>query len=147
MPHRAACCARSIAAAVVAVAVIIAAPATASDQVLPDRSIGAPPACGDLSVASLMEAECLVVDEASGEEADAAPMTVAGPAISASAADGLATASAAPSTFAASCRYDANVVFYAQNEWVTVGRTLAANSSPCAEYWIHIPTLAANKLA
>jgi len=132
---------------VFAVAVIIAAPATASDQVLPDRSIGSPPACGDLSVASLMEAECLVVDEASGEEADAAPMTVAGPAISASAADGLASATAAPSTFVASCRYDANVVFYAQNDWVTVGRTLAANSSPCAEYWIHIPTLAANKLA
>lgn len=132
----------SVAAAVLLITIVIASPAAASDNALPDRSVGAPPECGDLTVASLMAAECFVVDEPALETSvPAETPTLSG------AVEQAALASTAPASFAASCRYDANVVFYTQNEWLTVGRTLSANASPCAEYWIHIPTLAANKLA
>lgn len=36
-------------------------------------------------------------------------------------------------------------VFYAQNDWLRLATTLAANASPCAQYYISIPPLAADK--
>jgi hypothetical protein len=128
-------------------ATIVGAPsAAAGDDAPADRSVGPPPACGDVSVASLMAAECFAGAEPLPEDAAASGASAESALIQAAAGEP-PLATAAPSSFAASCRYDANVIFYAQNEWITVGRTLAAHASPCAEYWIHVPTLAANKLA
>src|SRR3989440_3607725 len=38
-------------------------------------------------------------------------------------------------------------VFYAESEWLRLATKLAANASPCAEYYISIPPIAADKTA
>ncbi len=45
---------------------------------------------------------------------------------------------------AGSCR-PARVIIYAQTDWLRVATELAANSSPCAQYYISVPPLAADK--
>src|SRR5690348_4578301 len=42
------------------------------------------------------------------------------------------------------CR-PARVIFYAQTDWLRLATRLAANPSPCAQYYVSIPPLAANK--
>lgn len=44
----------------------------------------------------------------------------------------------------ASCR-PARVVFYAANDWLRLATTLAANASPCADYYISVPPLTSDK--
>jgi hypothetical protein len=39
------------------------------------------------------------------------------------------------------------LVFYAQTDWLRLATKLAANASPCAQYYISIPPLSANKTA
>jgi hypothetical protein len=43
------------------------------------------------------------------------------------------------------CRTNAEAVFWTGTDWERLGRALAANRSPCADYWLSIPPLAANK--
>jgi hypothetical protein len=45
---------------------------------------------------------------------------------------------------AADCR-PLRAVFYAATDWLRLATKLAANPSPCADYWISIPPLAGNK--
>jgi hypothetical protein len=45
---------------------------------------------------------------------------------------------------AGSCR-PSRVVVYAQTDWLRVATELAANSSPCAQYYVSVPPLAADK--
>ena len=47
---------------------------------------------------------------------------------------------------AADCR-PLRAVFYAASDWLRLATKLAANASPCAEYYISIPPLAADKTA
>lgn len=49
----------------------------------------------------------------------------------------------------ANCRLHAEVVFWTAsfNDWLLLGQQLAANPSPCADYYISIPPLAADKTA
>ncbi len=50
-----------------------------------------------------------------------------------------------PRRFAlADCR-PARVVFYAQTDWMRLATKLAANASPCAEYYVSVPPLSADK--
>jgi hypothetical protein len=124
--------------AVVVALLVAAGPAAADDDAsLPEWSVGAPAACGDTTVASMVAAECLAT-EATNDTAAAPRM------LSRTAASAAERAERDPSP--ASCRYDANIIFYAASDWLRVGQILAADASPCAQYWIHIPTLAANKL-
>ncbi|HEX4677694.1 MAG TPA: hypothetical protein VH210_00620, partial [Gaiellaceae bacterium] len=44
----------------------------------------------------------------------------------------------------ASCR-PARVVFYAQTDWMRLATKLAQSPSPCAEYYVSVPPLAADK--
>ena len=44
----------------------------------------------------------------------------------------------------ASCR-PARIVFYAQTDWLRLATKLAANPSPCAQYYVSVPPLAADK--
>lgn len=124
--------------AAIALALVGAAPAAADDgEFLPEWSVGAPASCGDATVASIVAAECLQTETT----ADSDPV----PRLLASRVAAARSNETGPA--AASCRYDANVVFYTASDWIRVGQVLAAKASPCAQYWIHIPTLAANKLA
>jgi hypothetical protein len=43
------------------------------------------------------------------------------------------------------CRLHAEAVFWTASDWELLGQELAADSSPCADYYISIPPLAANK--
>ena len=45
---------------------------------------------------------------------------------------------------AGSCRA-ARVIVYAQTDWLRVATEFAANSSPCAQYYVSVPPLAADK--
>jgi hypothetical protein len=45
---------------------------------------------------------------------------------------------------AGSCR-PARVIVYAQTDWLRVATELAANSSPCAQYYVSVPPLASDK--
>jgi hypothetical protein len=49
-----------------------------------------------------------------------------------------------PFATAADCR-PARAVFYAATDWLRLATNLAANASPCAQYYVSIPPLAANK--
>src|SRR5256885_7478025 len=43
------------------------------------------------------------------------------------------------------CRLHAEAVFWTAGDWPILGQELAANPSPCADYYISIPPLATNK--
>jgi hypothetical protein len=45
----------------------------------------------------------------------------------------------------AACRIDVEAVFWTGTDWERLGKAIAANRTPCGEYWISIPPLAANK--
>jgi hypothetical protein len=46
---------------------------------------------------------------------------------------------------AGDCRFRVEVVSWTGTDWVRFAQALAANRSPCADYWVSIPPLAANK--
>ncbi|HZQ82826.1 MAG TPA: hypothetical protein VFB25_12700 [Gaiellaceae bacterium] len=57
----------------------------------------------------------------------------------------VARAKSAPRAFDdASCR-PARAIFYAQTDWLRLATTLAAQPSPCAQYFVSVPPLAADK--
>jgi hypothetical protein len=65
--------------------------------------------------------------------------------LAASAAAAVLLAGPAAAAQAPLAAYDCvplRVVFYAANDWVRLGTRLAANSSPCVEYFISVPPLA-----
>jgi hypothetical protein len=43
------------------------------------------------------------------------------------------------------CQTDVEAVFWTGTDWERLGKAIAANRTPCGEYWISIPPLAANK--
>jgi hypothetical protein len=49
-----------------------------------------------------------------------------------------------PTVATANCR-SLRAVFYTESDWLRLATKLAANASPCAQYYISIPPLAANK--
>jgi hypothetical protein len=72
-------------------------------------------------------------------EPDAAAARVAESASAASAVSALETEDPP------SCRIHVEAVFWTASDWVRLGNALAADPSPCADYWISIPPLAADK--
>jgi hypothetical protein len=54
---------------------------------------------------------------------------------------------AATKDFPPSCRLHAEAVFWTASDWVPLSEALAADSSPCADYYISIPPQAADKTA
>lgn len=49
--------------------------------------------------------------------------------------------------FPPSCRIHAEAVFWTANDWVPLSEALAADPSPCADYYVSIPPQAADKTA
>ena len=52
---------------------------------------------------------------------------------------------AADDSYRDECQTDVEVVFWTGADWERLGKAIAANRTPCGEYWISIPSLAANK--
>jgi hypothetical protein len=47
----------------------------------------------------------------------------------------------------ASCRLNGEAVFWTASDWALLGQALAADASPCVDYYVVIPPLAADKTA
>lgn len=52
---------------------------------------------------------------------------------------------AAPALPVATCRLPVEYLSWTASDWARLGGALAASAAPCAQYWISIPPLAANK--
>jgi hypothetical protein len=107
-----------------------------------------PPPCDDPDVATLAAAspECTgdepvpSVDPSYGED----PPTVQSLAATAAAVE---ASMPSPADLPQYCREHVNAYFYSETDWVRLAQRLLANASPCVDYWISIPPLAADKTA
>jgi hypothetical protein len=115
-------------------ALLLAAPSAAGAD---DRWVGGPPECGDPTVASLSAAECDGV-EALPSLDESVPQTVE--AVAAFAAEAYVV-----QELPSYCRLPASVVFYTSTDWIRLAETMAAEASPCAEYYFSIPAIAGDK--
>ena len=102
------------------------------------------PACDDPDLNTLAAVDCAGIDGVpSLDPADAAnPPTVAS--LEAAAAAQAAT-EPSPAWLPAYCQEHVDVAFYTSSDWVRLGQKLLADESPCADYYISIPPLAADK--
>jgi hypothetical protein len=94
--------------------------------------------CGLVGLGATGSPACLDDMDASAPEAPAAIATAA-PTSAAT------VAQAGDDSLPASCRLKVEAVFWTGTDWLRLARALAADPTPCAEYWISIPPLAANK--
>ncbi|HEY3544315.1 MAG TPA: hypothetical protein VGK79_17395 [Gaiellaceae bacterium] len=104
-----------------------------------------PPPCADTDVATLAPAECTGQEPVPSIAADDGDLPSA--ASLAAKAAAVEAAMPSPADLPAYCRVHANVYFYTSTDWLRLGQRLQANQSPCADYWISIPPLAADKTA
>ena len=130
-----------------AVAAVLAgaAPLQAEDTPPPGLIIGYPPACDDPDAASLSIVDCAgdrgeLVD-AIGEVPDA---LVAAAAETARVETALVAAEG-PAALRKNCRFHAEVALYTSEDWNRLAQSLAAEASHCADYYISIPSLTADK--
>jgi hypothetical protein len=120
---------------------------------------GAPPAdpstCGGAELATLSVVDCAGIDPVpsladqagtDSDPGDASSVAGQSPAVT----DVASAASTSPATSGGlppDCRLHLQAVFYAATDWLRLGQKLAADPSPCADYYISIPPLSADKTA
>lgn len=110
---------------------------------LPDDGYVAPP-CDDPDVNTLAAADCAGIVPVPSLDPDYAENPPTVESLSAAAAARAATEPSADE-LPEYCRLHARVYFYTASDWLRLGQKLAANASPCADYYITIPPLAADK--
>src|SRR5262249_11981596 len=109
---------------------------------------GTPEPCGDPSIATLVVFDCAgVAAQPSLDSADTAgtDQTVA-PALADPAAPSAVAAAADASpgtspTLPANCRLASQVIFYAPTDGGRLARSLVADASPCASFYINVPAV------
>ncbi len=138
---------------------ISSAVACATDEAsLGETDVGAPPAdpstCGSAELATLAVVDCAgiepvasLADQAGTGSGLGDAASVAGQSPAVAEAASAASTSPAASGFPNNCRLHLQAVFYAATDWLRLGQKLAADPSPCADYYISIPPLAADKTA
>ena len=97
-----------------------------------------------LVLATLSLAAATASTGASGEPATTPPIPSLEPAKTAALWSRLVSTRARQAAPAAECR-PLRAVFYAASDWLRLGTKLAATASPCAEYFVSIPPLVADK--
>ena len=102
-----------------------------------DTWVGEPPACGDTSVASLSVVDCEPTEAVPSLD-ESTPQTL-------DAVTAFVREAGVAQEFPPYCRYLGTVFFYTSTDWVRLAETMAAEASPCAEYYFSIPALAADK--
>jgi hypothetical protein len=102
------------------------------------------PACDDADLNTLAAVDCAGIDGVPTLDPSAAadPPTVAS--LQAEAATEAAT-EPSPAWLPAYCREHVDAAFYTSSDWVRLGQKLLADATPCADYFISIPVLAADK--
>jgi hypothetical protein len=100
--------------------------------------VGDPPPCGTTGEATLSVIDCVGVDQVPSLDETASP--------------GGATAGAAAAAtpvfdpgLPPDCRIHLQAIFYAETDWLRLGQKLAADPSPCSDYYISIPPLSNDK--
>jgi hypothetical protein len=116
-----------------ALAAVAAVPSAARGD---DSYVGAPPTCGDTTVATLSVVDCLDVEAV--PSLDETPQT-------AEQVAAFAAANGVVQELPEYCRLPADVVFYTASLWLDLAEAMATDASPCAEYYFSIPALAGNK--
>jgi hypothetical protein len=128
-----------------AVGLVLALPAMAAaeDDVDAPPATAQPEVCTSPDVASLAAVECAgaVAPDEESQTDPAAALAVA----TLDAEFSRTYQTPADAGLPAYCRIPAQVVFYTSSDWLRLGQKLIADASPCAEYYISIPALAANK--
>ena len=102
-----------------------------------EADMGAPPACGDPDVSSLSIVDC--------EPVEALPSIDGSVVTSAEGVAAFAAAAAVVQELPDYCRLPAVVIFYTSTDWLRLAETMAADASPCAEYYFSIPAIADRK--
>lgn len=134
----------TLAAALALAAGLASAGSVRADDPQPsDLVIGSPPPCGDEEAVTLSGVDCVGLE----------PVDSIGPiapAIEAAAAETARVETAlvaaeGPAALRRNCRFHAEVSFYAAADWNRLARTLAAEASHCADYYISIPALTGDK--
>ena len=108
-----------------------------------DLVIGYPPACGDEEAVTLSGVDCVGLEPVDSigpiaPEIEAAAAETARVETALVAAEG-------PAALRKNCRVHAEVAFYTAGDWNRLARTLAAEASHCADYYISVPAIAGNK--
>jgi len=103
------------------------------------------PQCGDADVDTLAAADCAGVEPVPSLDPDEVASPPSVQELTAKAADAVASLEPSPADLPAYCRLHADVYFYTSADWLRLGEALQANASPCADYYISIPGLAADK--
>jgi hypothetical protein len=113
-----------------------------------------PSACGSAELATLSVVDCAGIEPVASlaDALGADPATAnadSATAQSQAAPDAASSATTSPvvSGLPRDCRLHLRAVFYAATDWLRLGQKLAADPSPCADYYISIPPLAADKTA
>jgi hypothetical protein len=101
--------------------------------------VGDSPPCGTVGVATLSVVDCASIDPVPSLDGTADSGGSAGTAAS------VATTPAFGTELPAYCRIHLQAVFYAASDWLRLGQKLAADPSPCGDYYISIPPLANDK--
>src|SRR5438876_1433235 len=102
--------------------------------------VGEPPPCGTTGLATLSVIDCVQIDPVPSLDDEASP-------------DAAPTTASAPvgpvfdPGLPPNCRIHLEAVFYTACDWLRLGQKLAADPSPCADYYISIPPLSADKTA
>jgi hypothetical protein len=102
------------------------------------------PECGNADVDTLAAADCARVEPVAWLDPDEAADLPSVRELTAK-ADAVASLEPSPADLPAYCRLHADVYFYTSADWLRLGEALQANASPCADYSISIPGLAADK--
>jgi len=102
--------------------------------------VGEPPPCETADVATLSAVDCLQSPDPVPSLDDEAATEATATADSSASASPVVDPGLPPD-----CRIHLEAVFYTDEDWVRLGQKLAADPSPCADYYISIPPLAADK--
>jgi hypothetical protein len=97
-----------------------------------------PAPCGSADVNTLEAVGCLTGEPVPSLDPSAGAQTPASVAAASPAASD-------PAQLPAYCRLAGEAVFYTATDWLRLGQHLAADESPCVNYYVSIPPLAADK--
>ena len=108
-----------------------------------DLQIGSSPPCGDEEAATLSGVECAGVEPV--DSIGPIPPEIEAAAAATARAESALVAAEGPAALRRNCRFHAEVAFYTDSDWNRLAQNLAAQASHCADYYISIPALTADK--